>query len=282
MNTTSKTISTHPSRIRITIDDHGVAEVCLVRADKMNALDPAMFNALADAIAQLKTLAGLRAVVLHGEGKAFCAGLDMASFAAMSQADEAEEAAPTTASPTNDLISRTHGIANKPQHIALGWRDIPVPVIAAVHGVAFGGGLQLALGADIRLITTQTKMSFMEIKWGLVPDMAGMVLARGLVRDDALRELIYTGRIAVGADAVQTGLATRVCDDPLQEARALAASMAARSPSAVRAAKRLANQVNGITNDSAAQLLMAESIEQSALIGSDEQAEVVRANLAQR
>ena len=266
-------ISNYPSRIRMTVDDHGVAEVCLVRTDKMNALDPAMFEALADAIAQLKTLAGLRAIVLHGEGKAFCAGLDMASFAAMSSADKA-------ASPTNDLMTRTHGIANKPQHIALGWREIGVPVIAAVHGVAFGGGLQLALGADIRLITAQTKMSFMEIKWGLVPDMAGMVLARGLVRDDALRELIYTGRIAVGADAVQTGLATRVCDDPLLEARAMAASIAAKSPSAVRGAKRFANLVNETLDASAAALLLAESVEQTALIGSAEQTAAVQANMA--
>lgn len=272
-------LSTHPERIRITMDSQGVAEVCLVREGKMNALDAGMFDALTAAIAQLKLLAGLRAVILHGEGKAFCAGLDMASFAEMSSADKA---AHSTTSPTNDLISRTHGIANKPQHIALGWREIPVPVIAALHGVAFGGGLQLALGADIRLITAQTKMSFMEIKWGLVPDMAGMVLARGLVRDDALRELIYTGRIAIGADAVQTGLATRVCEDPLLEARAMAASMATRSPLALRSAKRLANLASQMSDDSAAQLLMAESIEQSALIGSAEQTEVVRANLAQR
>jgi enoyl-CoA hydratase/carnithine racemase len=268
-------ISTHPDRINITLDDHGVAEVCLVRSDKMNALDPAMFEALVAALAQLSALPDLRAVVLHGEGKAFCAGLDMASFAAMSNSDR-------STSVTNDLMPRTQGIANNPQHIALGWRELAVPVIAAVQGVAFGGGLQLALGADIRLITAQTQMSFMEIKWGLVPDMAGMVLARGLVRDDALRELIYTGRIAVGADAVQTGLATRVCDDPLAEARAQAASIAARSPTAVRAAKRLANLANQTLDAAAAELLLAESAEQAVLIGSPNQTEAVAANLGKR
>ena len=270
-----KNLSTHPNRIRILLDDQGVAEVCLVRTDKMNALDAAMFEALVAAIAQLKTLTDLRAIVIYGEGKAFCAGLDMASFAAMSNADKA-------ASPTNDLMPRTNGLANKPQHIALGWREIPVPVIAAVHGVAFGGGLQLALGADVRLVTPQTQMSFMEIKWGLVPDMAGMVLARGLVRDDVLRELIYTGRIAVGADAVQSGLATRVCEDPLQGARAMAANIAGRSPTAVRGAKRLANLTNQTLGEDAAELLMAESVEQAALIGSPNQTEAVLANMEKR
>ncbi len=270
-----KNISTHPNRIRMLLDDKGVAEVCLVRTDKMNALDAAMFEALVAAIAQLKTRADLRAIVIYGEGKAFCAGLDMASFTAMSDADK-------EASPTNDLMPRTNGLANTPQHIALGWREIPVPVIAAVHGVAFGGGLQLALGADVRLVTPQTQMSFMEIKWGLVPDMAGMVLVRGLVRDDVLRELIYTGRIAVGADAVQSGLATRVCDDPLLEARAMAASIASRSPNAVRGAKRLANLTNQTLGDDAAALLIAESIEQVALIGSLNQTEAVQANMEKR
>ena len=270
-----KNISTHPNRIRILLDDKGVAEVCLVRTDKMNALDTAMFEALVAAIAQLKTRADLRAVVIYGEGRAFCAGLDMASFTAMSDADK-------EASPTNDLMPRTNGLANTPQHIALGWREIPVPVIAALHGVAFGGGLQLALGADVRLVTPQTQMSFMEIKWGLVPDMAGMVLARGLVRDDLLRELIYTGRIVVGADAVQSGLATRVCDDSLLEARAMAASIASRSPTAVRGAKRLANLANQTLGEDAAALLMAESVEQVALIGSPNQTEAVQANMEKR
>jgi enoyl-CoA hydratase/carnithine racemase len=273
----SQNISTHPERINITLDELGVAEVCLVRADKMNALDPAMFEALIAAIAQLKALPELRAVVLHGEGKAFCAGLDMASFAAMSSQGNA-----AASDPAKNLLPRTQGIANNPQHIALGWRELAVPVIAAVQGVAFGGGLQLALGADIRLVTADTKMSFMEMKWGLVPDMAGMVLARGLVRDDVLRELIYTNRICIGADAVQTGLATRVCADPLNEARALAASIAARSPTAIRAAKRLANLANHTLDNEAAQLLMAESIEQAALIGSPEQTAAVQANLSQR
>lgn len=262
-------------RIRIEDLGTGVAEVCLSRADKMNALDGAMFDALAAAIERLRTMPGLRAVVLRGEGKAFCAGLDMASFAAMAGGGAAAGAG-------LDLMPRTHGIANRPQHVAIGWRELPVPVIAAVHGVAFGGGLQVALGADIRLLARDARLSLMEIQWGIVPDMGAMVLARGLVRDDTLRELTYSGRVVGADEAVALGLATRVCDDPLAEARALAAAIAARNPSAVRAAKRLLNRASRSLDASAADLLQAESDEQQALIGQPNQQEAVRANLQRR
>ena len=262
-----------PDRVHIQIDPHGVADVCLVRADKMNALDLAMFDALAAAITRLKTEPGLRAVVLHGEGKAFCAGLDMGR---MAKIDAGEPGG------LRDLRPRTHGIANSAQFLGLGWRELPVPVIAAVLGVAFGGGLQLALGADIRLVTADTQMSVMEIKWGLVPDMAGVALLRGLVRDDHARELTYTGRVVRGAEAVLLGLATRVCADPLAEARAMAQAMAQRSPSALRAAKRLMNLAGRTLDDSAAALLLAESDEQVALMGAPHQLEAVRANLEKR
>lgn len=260
-------------RIRLTLAATGVADVCLVRADKMNALDDAMFSALADVLAALRTLPGLRAVVLHGEGKAFCAGLDMASFGAM--AGGAGGGLP-------DLRPRTHGAANRPQHVALGWRELPVPVIAAVHGVAYGGGLQVALGADLRLLARETRLSVMEIKWGIVPDMAGFVLTRGLLRDDVLRELTYTGRVVAADEAVLLGLATRVCDDPLAEAHALALAMAQRSPSAMRANKRLLNQATGVVGGGAAALLQAESDEQMALMGQPHQAEAVMASLQKR
>lgn len=263
-------------RIRLGIDAWGVAEVCLARPDKMNALDAPMFDALADTLAQLRTRPGLRAVVLHGEGKAFCAGLDMASFAAMAGGTDA--AGPELP----DLRQRTHGLANRPQHIALGWRELPVPVIAAVHGVAFGGGLQLALGADLRLLARDARLSVMEIKWGIVPDMAGFVLTRGLLRDDVLRELTYTGRIVAAEEAVALGLGTRACDDPLAEARALARAIAQRSPEAMRANKRLLNLAARNGDVSAAALLQAESDEQVRLIGSTQQQEAVRANLEKR
>ena len=169
---------------------------------------------------------------------------------------------------------------NSAQYIAMGWRELPVPVIAAVHGVAFGGGLQVALGADIRLAGADLKMSVMEVKWGLVPDMAGIVLMRSLLRDDVVRELTYTGRVVVGDDAVRLGLARRVSADPLAEARALAEEMAQRSPDALRAAKRLLNGAAAGASD--AELLQAESNEQVALMGSPNQREAVLANLEKR
>ena len=257
-------------RVRIHIDEHGVADVCLVRADKMNALDAAMFDALNAAILRLKSEPRLRAVVLHGEGRAFCAGLDVSRFEKISAGADGG---------IRELRPRTHGIANSPQHVAWGWRELPVPVIAAVHGVAVGGGLQLALGADIRLVTPDVKLSVLEIKWGLVPDMAGVALLRRLLRDDVLRELTFTGRMVGGDEAVQLGLATRVCADPLAEAMALARQIAGRSPHAVRAGKRL---LNVATDGSNAAVLQAESDEQMAIIGGPNQTEAVRANLEKR
>ena len=260
-------------RVRISFNDSAIAEVCLARGDKMNALDASMFAALNAAIEQLRDRPGLRAVVLHGEGRAFCAGLDMASFAAMAGAADTA---------LQDLRLRTHGLANAPQHVALGWRALPVPVIAALHGVAYGGGLQLALGADLRLLARDARLSVMELQWGIVPDMAGMVLMRGLLRDDVLRELTYTARVVGADEAVALGLGTRVCDDPLAEARALAQIIAGRSPQAVRAAKRLLNQAARSLDESAAALLQAESDEQVALIGTAQQVEAVRARLEKR
>src|SRR6202012_100584 len=221
-------------RVTVEIAD-GVADVRLVRVDKMNALDDAMFSALIETGERLKTQASLPAVVLSGEGRAFCAGLDMGSFAAMASGERANR----DASSTLLTPKRTEGGANRAQQACMVWREIPVPVIAAVHGVAFGGGFQLALGADLRFVTADVKLAVLEIKWGLIPDMAGMVLMRGLVRDDVARELTYTGRIFGGDEAVQMGLATRVCADPRADALALAAEIAGKNPHAIRTGKRL-------------------------------------------
>ena len=258
-------------RVRIRIDEQGVADVCLVRGEKMNALDMAMFDALLAAIEQIKREPRVRVVVLHGAGRAFCAGLDMGRFEKINAGADGG---------IRNLKPRTHGIANSAQQVAWGWRQLPVPVIAAVHGVAFGGGLQLALGADIRLIALDARMSVMEIKWGLVPDMAGVVLMRGLVRDDVLRDITYTGRVLQGEEAVRAGLATRACADPLADAQALARELAQRSPDALRAGKRLLNQAAAGIGDAA--LMQAESDEQMALMGSPNQVEAVRANLDKR
>lgn len=254
----------------------GVVELHMARADKMNALDPAMFDALIDAGSRLRDDASVRAVVLAGRGKAFCAGLDMQSFERMQQQGGGIVG---ESSVGKDLVERTHGISNAAQYVAMVWREVPVPVIAAVHGVAFGGGLQVALGADIRLVAPGTRMSVMEIKWGLVPDMGGMVLMRELARNDILRELTFTGRIFSGEEAVGLGLATRLAAEPLAEALEMAREIAQKSPDAIRAGKRL---LNAAMNHSAAELLLAESVEQKALIGSANQGEAVRANMERR
>lgn len=255
------------SLVEIAIAD-GVADVRLNRPQKMNALSPAMFDAIIAAGERLAREADLRAVVLSGNGNAFCAGLDLESMAAL---DEVGRKTP--------IAERTHGLSNYAQHICMLWRELPVPVIAALHGVAFGGGLQLALGADLRFVAPDTRLSVMEMKWGLVPDMGGMVLTRGLVRDDRLRELIYTARVVSANEAIELGLATRVCDDPRAQALATAREIAQRSPDAIRAAKRL---LHVAAHGDTAATLLAESIEQNALIGGANQREAVAANLQKR
>lgn len=250
-------------RVSITIDG-GIAEVTLTRADKLNAIDPAMFDAICAAIDRLEQEPGLRVVVLRGEGRGFCAGLDLASMAFSGDLD---------------VTRATHGDANRFQQVAWGWRKLPVPVIAVLHGMALGGGLQIASGADIRIAAPDTKLSVMELAWGIVPDMAGFALWRGMVRDDVLREAVYTARVFDAAEGVAHGFVTRVSGDPNAEAMALARAIAGRNPHAVRAAKRLAN----LTADGeAAEILTAERVEQTALLRTSNQMEAVRANMEKR
>lgn len=262
---------------RVSVDfENGVADVRLIRADKMNALDRAMFEGLIEAAETLAATKGLRAVVLSGEGKAFCAGLDMGSFAAM---QDRREGAGDKVPGARDLVARTHGIANQVQQSAWAWRALPVPVIAAVHGVALGGGFQVALGADMRYATPDARFSVMEIKWGLVPDLAGTQLMRHLAREDVVRELTYTGRIFDGEEALRLGFVTKVMADPHEAALETAREIAGKSPDAVRAAKRLLNAA--VTSEPGAGLL-AESQEQQKLIGSPNQLEAVMSNLQKR
>ena len=267
---------TTQERITIAVDK-GVAQVRLNRPDKMNALDSAMFEALLGAADRLRRDRSVRAVVVAGEGKAFCAGLDMQSFQRMQEGSgvNADAGFPFD----RGLMQRTFGNANAFQQVAMMWRDIPAPVIAAVHGVAFGGGLQIALGADIRFIAADARMSVMEMKWGLVPDMGGILLMRELARHDVVRELTFSGRQIVGEEAVRIGFATRVEADPLAAATALAHQVAQQSPEAMRAAKRLLNL--SLHADPAA-VLQAESLEQERLVGSASQVEAVMANMEKR
>jgi enoyl-CoA hydratase/carnithine racemase len=254
------------TEIRVSIAiDAGIADVRLTRPDKMNALDQPMVQGIIDAIDRLADESGLRCVVLSGEGRAFCAGLDMASMAAGGS--------------SNDLHARSHGLANWMQQLAWGWRMLPVPVIGAAHGIAFGGGLQILSGADVVFAAPSTRLSVMEIKWGIVPDMAGYALWRGRVHDDHLRELAYTAREFTADDGQRYGFVTHVADDPHAAAMALAAEIAGRNPHAVRAAKRLANLA---ADADAADILRAESAEQSRLMRTPNQLEAVMANMQKR
>jgi enoyl-CoA hydratase/carnithine racemase len=260
-------------RVLVSIEG-GVASVCLNRPDKRNALDPAMFSALADAAARLRETAGLRAVVLHGAGASFCAGMDLEMMAGA-----LPDLRPPNALSAEALVPRSHGCANLWQQVAMAWRDMPVPVIAAIQDVAFGGGLQIALGADLRYVAPDARLSVMEVDWGLVPDMGGILLMSQLAAPDVVRELTFSGRVFRGDEAVQLGMATRVCPDPLAAAHATAREFAQKSPDAIRAAKRL---LNGALGRRADQVLQSEAHEQRRLIGSANQIEAVSARIGAR
>ena len=253
-------------RVTVTIEDH-VAHVLLDRADKLNALDDAMFEAIIAAGHHIHSAKGVRCVVLSGAGRSFCAGLDLASMGNTERWGE------------DSLTGRTHGNANRPQQAAMVWRKLPMPVIAAIHGVCFGGGLQVASGADIRLVAPDARLAVMEVKWGLVPDMAGYALWRGNVRDDVLRELTYTHREFTGEEAVALGFATHISADPLVDAMKLAHEIAGKSPTAVRGAKLLSNRTPDMDID---EVLVAESKAQHELLYSKNQVEAVRAGLEKR
>ncbi|MDL9946235.1 crotonase/enoyl-CoA hydratase family protein [Gordonia sp. ABSL11-1] len=254
-------------RITIDVDDEGVAVVTLDRGDKHNALDRAMFDALLDATEQVAGDRRIRAVVLHGAGKSFCSGLDVSS---LGQGGGAQS-----------LLNRDHGhLANDAQRVSVDWARVAAPVIAAITGNCFGGGLQIALGADIRYATPDSRLSIMEVKWGLVPDMGITQTLPRLVNADVAKELTFTGRIVTGVEAAELRLVTRVVDDPLTEALALAHEIAGKSPHAVRAAKRLYDQT--WQSDDAASALRLESELQVGLMGSPNQMEAVLAGMAKR
>ncbi len=254
-------------RVSIDLADNGVAQVRFTRGDKMNALDGAQFEAVLEAGQALREMKGLRVAVLSGEGRAFCAGLDLSSMAAGGSNPQAK------------LVDRTHGNANRAQEAAMTWRKCPVPVIAAVHGVCFGGGLQIASGADIRVVHPATRMAVMEMKWGLVPDMGGYALWRGLVRDDTLRELTYTNREFSGEEALGLGFATMIDDDPLAKATVLAEAIANKNPDAIRGSKRLFKVMQEEGEDA---ILLAESREQDGIMRTPNQVEAVMAEMEKR
>ncbi len=254
-------------RVEVQVED-GVAVVALSRPEKHNALDIPMFEGIAATTERLAREPGLRAVVLHGNGPSFCSGLDFVSVIAEAGGLEGQ-LEPLRSAPPNRF-----------QRAAYDWINLPVPVIAAIHGACLGGGLQIALAADVRFAIPDARLSVMEIRYGLIPDMSITRTLPRLVGADVAKELTYTGRIVSGAEAAELGLVTHVCEDPLAAARELAAEIAARSPEAVRAAKRLFDEA--WSDASAERTLALEAELQLGLIGSPNQLEAVSAALGKR
>ena len=264
-------------RVTMTISG-GVADVRMNRPEKRNALDGAMFQGLAEMGERLKTEPGLRVVVLSGEGSSFCAGLDFASFQTLSTPTPSTGVRPQPAD-GNPGEMQDGGITHLGQQVCWVWQEIPVPVIAAVHGHALGGGIQIALGADIRIVHPDTQMSVREVHWGLVPDMTGTLMLSSLVRADVAKELVFTARIFDGREAFALGLATKLSDSPFDEAMSMATEIGGRSPDAIRGAKAL---LNGVYNEGAEQQFAEERRVIGSLIGRSNQVEAVMANFEKR
>jgi enoyl-CoA hydratase/carnithine racemase len=253
-------------RVQLSIDNH-IATVRMSRPEKRNALDADMFDGLICMGNHIIADKSVRAVVLHGEGKAFCAGLDFGSF--MGSPDLMQK-----------LLSRGEdSLANMAQRAGWIWQEVQVPVIAAVHGFAFGGGLQIALGADMRYATADAQFSVMEIKWGLIPDMSITQTMLELVPLDVAKELTFTGRIISGTEALALGLVTKVTKDPLSDALETARLIATKSPHAIRAGKALLRDAPRMSR---ADALKLETALQVTLLGSPNQMEAVQANMMKR
>ena len=261
----------HMTQLVTITRENGIADVRLNRADKYNALSPDMFRAIADSAKSLQEDKQTRVVVLSGEGRGFCAGLDFGAFQSM--ADSGPK------SPRVIEVKQDPSSPNLGQGVAVAWRQLPMPVIAAMHGVAYGGGLQIALGADIRIAAPDARLSVFEINWGLIPDMGITQTLRGLMPLDVAKELTLTGRTVSGAEAAELGLVTRVAENPLEAAMELAKSIARHSPDAVRGAKKLLEESWHLGTREG---LGLEQAIQSQLIGSPNQLEAVKAGLSKQ
>lgn len=261
-------------RVSVTIAD-GIADVRFTRPDVRNALDIAQFTAIIEAGEALKTEPGLRAVVLSGEGKSFCAGIDLSGFQAAA-AGEPRQPAGERVSPST---LHEGAITHVGQQACWVWQEVPVPVIAAVHGHALGGGFQLALGADFRFVHPDTQLSLREVYWGLVPDMTGTVTLASLVRSDVLKDLLFTARIFDAREGYDLGVVTQLSDDPHADAMAYAKGIAGQNPDAVRAGKELLNRHY---RRFAAEQFASERDLIKTLSGTANQAETIRANLEKR
>ena len=272
-------------RVTISVVD-GIADVKMNRADKRNALDNAMFTSLSAAGEYLKKLDGLRVVVLSGDGASFCAGLDFSSFAQMAEAGAKANATDNNADKkTGEKSDMNAGtmvdgrITHMAQQVCWVWQEVPVPVIAAVHGHALGGGIQIALGADIRIVHPETQLSVREVHWGLIPDMTGTLMLSRLVRPDIVKNLVFTARVFSGHEAHEMGIATQLSQNVHADAMTMAREIAGRSPEAVRGAKKL---INLLANSGAAEQFAAERETIGKLIGSANQAEAVMSHFEKR
>ncbi|MDA0298144.1 MAG: crotonase/enoyl-CoA hydratase family protein [Actinobacteria bacterium] len=268
-------------RVMISVVD-GIADVKMNRADKRNALDNAMFTSLNAAGEYLKKLDGLRVVVLSGDGASFCAGLDFSSFAQMAEAGVKANAADNKAVEKSDMNAGAMvdgRITHMAQQVCWVWQEVPVPVIAAVHGHALGGGIQIALGADIRIVHPDTQLSVREVHWGLIPDMTGTLMLSRLVRPDIVKNLVFTARVFSGHEAHEMGIATQLSQDVHADAMTMAREIAGRSPDAVRGAKKL---INLLANSGAAEQFAAERETIGRLIGTANQAEAVMSHFEKR
>jgi enoyl-CoA hydratase/carnithine racemase len=263
-----------PSTVTCRVEG-GVAQVRLNRPDKLNALT---LDTLEDLVATARELSRdrtLRGVVIGGEGESFCAGLDFSIFGEMAggHGTGADRDRGNPGAMTEGAITHLG------QQMCWVWQELPMPVIAAVHGHALGGGLQLALGADIRIVHPDTKLSVRELHWGITPDMTGTFTLTRLVRNDVARELTYTARIFDAREGHALGLVTRLSDQPYDDAMALAREIAGRNPDGVRGAKRLFNRM---FTDGAAEQFAEERRLIRSLIGTPNQVEAIAANVEGR
>lgn len=216
-------------RIECVIKDQ-VAYVSLARPDKRNALDMAMFREIDVTIKRLRKDRSIRAVIITGRGEDFCSGLDVKSVMASPK------------NPLRLLFKWLPWRSNLAQRVCTGWRRVPVPVIAAIHGRCWGGGLQIVLGADFRIATTDATFSIMEGRWGLIPDMGGSLALREHCRADVAKELTMTAKIINAEDAQKFGLITHISDNPITAAESQVAELIKHSPDAVAGAKKLFNK----------------------------------------
>jgi enoyl-CoA hydratase/carnithine racemase len=266
-------------RVTVRIDE-GVADVRLNRADKLNALDGDMFVALVDTAARLARDASVRAVVLSGEGRSFSAGLDFSGFRAMASGGLSAGDGDGGGQSGMGGIGRTDGrITHLAQQACHGWSEVPVPVIAAIWGHCLGGGLQIALGADLRIVHPEATLSVLEIRWGLSPDMTGTATLPRLVGPDVAKELTWTGRNVTGEEAARLGLATRTSTTPLEDALALAREIAAKNPDAIRGVKALLDESGRVP---LAQQYADERRTIGSLVGTPNQIEAVAAFFEKR